>query len=124
MSPLLSKLAMSTWNYRVVRQEHNGEVQYGVHEAYDNGTSWTMDPVAAVADSVEELRAVLAAMSVAPEFAVIQDKSAAREMVHVQTAEWSRLRGIEERAKSATFNRTCQCSRCLVVRQILEGPDA
>lgn len=69
--PLMSDLAKSLWNYRVVRQTVDGEVLYGVHEAYDGGASWTAEPVAPVAESVEGLREVLRRMSVAPEFAVI-----------------------------------------------------
>ncbi|MDN5919234.1 MAG: hypothetical protein L0I76_29765 [Pseudonocardia sp.] len=63
----------STWRYRVVRQTLHGETLYGVHEAYDGGTSWTANPVAPVAESVTELRDVLAKMATAPEFDVIDD---------------------------------------------------
>lgn len=56
-----------SWNHRVVRLTHDGETQYGIHEVYYGppGTGWTAEPVAPVAESVEELREVLARMTAA-----------------------------------------------------------
>lgn len=63
----------SGWNYRVVRLTHQGETQYGIHEVYHGkpGTGWTAEPVAPVAESVAELRDVLAKMATAPDREVI-----------------------------------------------------
>lgn len=72
MSRLEDTELRGTWRYRVVRQTHRGEVLYGVHEAYDGGSAWTRDPVAPVAESVAELRDVLARMATAPDFEVIE----------------------------------------------------
>lgn len=74
--PGRTALALSTWNYRVVRQQHGDEVLYGIHEVYYDdtyGTGWTVEPVAPVAESVEELRDVLAKMATAPDSEVIDD---------------------------------------------------
>lgn len=68
--PLQGK-RLSGWNYRVVRLTHQGETLYGIHEAYYEPLGWTAAPVAPVAESVAELRDVLARMAVAPELEVI-----------------------------------------------------
>jgi hypothetical protein len=58
------------WTYRVVKRVREGEVVYGIHEAYDDGDiaqphSITMEPVGPVAESVEALREVLDRMAAA-----------------------------------------------------------
>jgi hypothetical protein len=56
-----------SWTYRVVRRVHEGEVSFGIHEAFDDGDiekphSITTDPVAPVGDTVEELAETLGRM--------------------------------------------------------------
>jgi len=52
---------MGTWNYRILRTEHeSGDVLFRIHEVYysDGGTieSWTLDPVLPSGESASELR--------------------------------------------------------------------
>jgi len=52
---------MASWNYRVIRREHEpGEVLFQVHEVYygEDGSvqSWTADPVLPSGESLSELR--------------------------------------------------------------------
>lgn len=59
------------WTYRVVRlTKPDGDVSYGVHEAYDDGDvekphSISKEPCAALGDTVEELAADLDRMKAA-----------------------------------------------------------
>ena len=59
-------MIVSTWNHRVMRSESDGETSYGVHEVYydDDGsiTFWTLNPVAAVGDTVDDLQEELLRM--------------------------------------------------------------
>ena len=52
-----------TWNYRVCKETHDGEVYYTLREVYykDNGKidGMTMKEVGAMGESVEELKEVL-----------------------------------------------------------------
>ena len=69
-----------TWNYRVIKHEDEiaGEIEesLGIHEVYynDDGSLWqyTADPVGVVADSVAELKEVLAMMAKAIELPVLE----------------------------------------------------
>lgn len=59
-----------SWTYRVVRRVVEGEVSYGIHEAYDEGDvdqphSVTTEPCAPVGESTDELDAVLDRMKAA-----------------------------------------------------------
>jgi hypothetical protein len=66
---------MPHWNYRVLRREVNGETELAVHEVYWDGdriTGWTETPATATAETLPELRDVLAKMATAPEFDVIE----------------------------------------------------
>jgi hypothetical protein len=66
------------WTYRVVRQTHpDGDVSYGIHEAYDDGDTAhvrevTSEPVACTGGTVEEVRAMLARMQVAVDQPVLE----------------------------------------------------
>jgi len=58
------------WTYRVVRQVQQGEVSYGIHEAYDDGDiaqphSITTEAVAVVGNTPEELGPTLDRMKAA-----------------------------------------------------------
>ena len=50
---------MSSWNYRVMCHEYDGEISYCIHEVYydDDGkvTGWTQSASALFGESVEEL---------------------------------------------------------------------
>ena len=65
------------WTYRVVRRVlETGAVSYGIHEAYDAGNiaqphTISVDSIAPVGDTVEELAATLARMGSALEKPVL-----------------------------------------------------
>lgn len=52
---------MATWNYRVIRKEHEtGECTFQIHEVYydesGNVESWSQDPVEPLGETIGELR--------------------------------------------------------------------
>lgn len=68
---------MTTWNNRVVRQTHEGQDAYGIHEVYyaesGNPVMRTVYPVAVAGETVDELRTCLTRMLEALDKPVLTD---------------------------------------------------
>jgi hypothetical protein len=68
-----------TWNHRVVKKNYDGEIQYGIHEAFYNDKdeliNITVDPVEVASETIEGLRWTLQKMLEALDKPIIDDET-------------------------------------------------